>query len=236
MKMENRKKKNLLTTGVYIIVSFCFLILIGFGVFTSLRAAFAKPKELQEEIPKDVIDENSPIPILPEISPMTDNNEVFEPELVPENDVTDTIEEPMLEETKYVLPMSGEISKAFSKDTLVFSQTMNDYRAHCGVDFCCEYGEVVKCFSDGIVESFGAEPLNGITMTVRHSDSLLSRYCNLSSELPEGIEVGSTVRAGDSIAFVGDPGILECAEGYHLHFEIERDGAKVNLNEFDISE
>lgn len=234
--MENRKKKNLLTSGVYIIVSFCFLVLIGFGVFTSLRAAFGKPSENEIERPKNVLDENLTIPVLPEISTMPDNGEVFEPELVPENNVVDAVEEPPIEEVKYVLPTAGKISKDFSKDTLVFSQTMNDYRTHCGVDFCCEYGEEIKCFSDGTVESFGEDPLNGIVMTVRHSDSLVSRYCNLSSELPEGVEVGSMVRAGDSIAFVGDPGILECAEGYHLHFEIERDGVKVNLNEFDISE
>ncbi len=234
--MENRKKKNLLATGAYIVVSFCFLLLIGFGVFTSLRAAFSKPNEVETKFPKEVIDNEPVAPISPEIELKPDNNEVFEPELVPENAATDAIEEPIVEQVKYVMPTVGEISKDFSKDTLVFSETMNDYRTHCGVDFACEYGEPIKCFSDGSIESFENDPLNGMTMVVRHSDSLITRYCNLSTELPEGVEVGSIVRAGDSIAFAGDPGILECAEGCHLHFEIERDGMKVNLNEFDISE
>lgn len=235
--MENSKKKNLLTASAYIIVSFCFLVLIGIGVFASLRAAFTQPQEIEHELPKTNFDITDPKPATPQIPVIPDNNEVFEPELVPENPVSETAKEPIVvEKTKYVLPVSGDVSKEFSKDTLVFSQTMKDYRTHSGIDFICEYGQPVKCFSDGTIENFYDDPLNGMTMVVRHSDSLVSRYCNLSSELPEGIEVGSSVRAGDNIAFIGEPGILECSEGYHLHFEIEKDMQNVGLTNFEISE
>ncbi len=233
--MENKRKKNLITTSVYIILSFSFLVLIGMGVFASLRAAFTQPEE--QELPKTVVDDKTEVePVIPEVPENTDNNEVFEPELVPESSPTEVIEEPIVEETKYVLPTSGEITKDFSKDTLVFSETMKDYRVHSGIDFTSEYGQAVKSFSDGIIEEFYDDPLNGMTMMIRHSDSLITRYCNLSSELPEGIEVGSSVHAGDNIAFIGEPGILECSQGHHLHFEIERNGVKVGLSEFNITE
>lgn len=237
--MENNKKKNLITTGIYIIASFCFFALLAMGVFSSLRTVFnKKPDDIGNQEIKTVIDNNN-VNKLPEVSDLPsipENNDVFEPELVPENTSENTENVPeIIEKTKYVLPVSGEITKDFSSETLVFSQTMNDYRVHKGIDFQCEKGQVVTSFADGTIESFDEDPLNGFTMTLRHSENLITRYCNLSHEMPEGLEVGSKVIAGENIGFIGEPGILECGEGYHLHFEIEKNGQKVGLNEFELS-
>ena len=238
--MDSRKKKNLITTGTYIVLSFSFIVLIGVGMFTTLRSSM--PEKPEEMPPKTVVDEIAVEPKLqsaPELPVIPENNEVFEPELLPEDDIS-SVSEPAkeIEEAHpvpvYFLPCEGEIIKDFSKDSLVFSETMKDYRTHSGIDIACEAGGVVKSFTDGTIESFTNDPLNGITMTVKHSDELLTRYCNLSSELPEGIEVGTVVRAGDSIAYVGDPGILECGEGTHLHFEIEVSGVKTGLSSFEL--
>lgn len=236
--MENRKKKNLMATGIYIIVSFCFLILIGVGIFASLRAAFTPKPEIEVKLPENPLNEVKIKPDIPELPVIPENNEVFEPELIiDEPSVTETSEEPVvIENERYVLPMNGEMTKGFSNDTLVFSQTMKDYRVHKGVDFAGECGQSVLSFSDGVVEEFYDDPLSGMTMVVRHSDGVVSRYSNLSYELPENIGIGSNVYAGENIAFVGEPGILECAEGYHLHFEIEKNGQLVSLNDFEITE
>jgi murein DD-endopeptidase MepM/ murein hydrolase activator NlpD len=178
------------------------------------------------------------LPIVPEIPVIPENDQVFDAELVEEQEEIPSSGEsdnvPVEEKSIYVMPVDGEIIKDFSSETLVFSQTMNDYRTHKGIDIACDYGCEVRSFTDGVIESFEDTPLEGMVLTVSHSDGLVTRYCNLASNLAEGIEVGCTVRAGDCVAYVGDSGILECAEPIHLHFEIEKDGVKTNISEFEI--
>ena len=234
--MDSKKRRNLIATGTYILVSFGLIVVIGVGMITSLRRSM--PPEIQEKPPKTIVDQITPEPklsVVPEIPVIPENDEVFDAELVPETEIpssgeTDNV--PAREEVLYVIPVDGEIIKDFSNDTLVFSETMKDYRTHSGIDIACEYGCEVKCFADGTIESFESTPLNGMVLTVRHSDDFVTRYCNLSYELAEGIEVGSAVRAGDSVAYVGESGILECAEPVHLHFEIEKNGIMTGLSDF----
>lgn len=236
--MDSKKRKNLIATGTYILVSFGLVVVIGVGMITSLRRSL--PPEIKEAAPKTVIDNATPepkLPVIPEIPVIPDNNQVFDAELLEEQEedaLTEEVEDvPVQQENLYIVPVEGKIIKDFSNESLVFSQTMNDYRTHSGIDFACDYGCEVKCFTDGVIESFESTPLDGMVMTVRHSDDLVTRYCNLGPELPEGVEVGCNVRAGDSIAYVGEPGILECAEPIHLHFEIQRNGINVGLSEFE---
>ncbi|MBQ9921083.1 MAG: M23 family metallopeptidase [Clostridia bacterium] len=242
--MDSKKRRNLIATGTYILVSFGLIAVISVGMITSLRRSM--PPEVQEKPPKTVIDEVTPepklpvvpeIPVVPEMSSIPENDQVFGSELVPEEPEVQSSEEaenvPAQEKILYVVPVDGEIIKDFSNDSLVFSETMKDYRTHAGIDIACEYGCEVKCFTDGVIESFEKTPLNGMVLTVKHEDGLITRYCNLSGELAEGIEVGSNVRAGDCVAYVGDSGILECAEPVHLHFEIEKNGVATGLSDFE---
>ncbi|MBQ9941009.1 MAG: M23 family metallopeptidase [Clostridia bacterium] len=237
--MDSKKKKSLVTTGTYIVLSFSFIVLLGVGMFSVLRNSM--PDEQENVSPKTVIDNVEPLPqkIIPSLPDQQQNNEVFESELIPENDTTsveEKIVEPINEVTVYVMPIDGEITKDFSNETLVFSQTMKDYRTHKGIDIKCESGQIVKSFANGTIESFSYDQLNGMTMTVKHDKGIVTRYCNLSQELPEGIEVGCRVNAGDSIAYVGESGILECAEDSHLHFEIIENGTAVGLSNFELAE
>ena len=45
---------------------------------------------------------------------------------------------------------------------------------------------------------------------------------NLADNLPDGLEVGKEVQAGDEIGYVGTTAVLECGDGPHLHFELRR--------------
>ena len=65
----------------------------------------------------------------------------------------------------------------------------------------------------------------GQTVTVDHGDGLESRYQNLQITLPEGIEIGKKVSAGEIIGAVGETALIECAEVSHLHFSILLNGA-----------
>ncbi|MBQ7047884.1 MAG: M23 family metallopeptidase, partial [Clostridia bacterium] len=61
-----------------------------------------------------------------------------------------------------------------------------------------------------------------------HDKGVSSVYRNLNAELPEGIEEGKKVKAGEVIGTVGESALIEIAEPAHLHFELWMNGDCVN--------
>lgn len=114
-------------------------------------------------------------------------------------------------------PVKGEIIKEYSGDELVYSQTMNDWRTHNGIDFAAKEGEDVVAVADGTVEAI-TDGIMGRCIIILHGGSLRTIYANLA----EGAEVkvGDNITAGTVIGKVGNTASAESAEPSHLHFEI----------------
>ena len=136
------------------------------------------------------------------------------------NGETDEPSDATPEEKVYLTPCDGDIQKAHSDDTLVFSATMNDYRVHLGIDISSEIGAPVRAFSDGVIEKIYKDPFMGKTIVINHGNGLKSYYMNLSDTLPDGIAEGVAVTPGTLIGAVGETAMRECADSPHLHFEI----------------
>ena len=68
----------------------------------------------------------------------------------------------------------------------------------------------------------------GVCLSIDHGNGLSSHYKNLSAEIPEGIAVGSEVKAGQTIGAVGESCLVELAETEHLHFEVTKNGKHVD--------
>ncbi len=128
----------------------------------------------------------------------------------------------------YYRPVAGEISKPFSIDALVFSETLKDYRVHVGVDIGCELGAEVLCYTDGVVQSVSEDYFYGVTVAVSHADGLVSYYMNLDPTLSEGIAAGAELKGGDVIGKVGNTARAENADSPHLHFELRVEGELID--------
>lgn len=124
----------------------------------------------------------------------------------------------------FVSPVAGMTSKDFEIDIPVYSLTMNDYRAHTGIDIAASLGSEVVAASSGVVCRVWSDPMMGQSVTIDHGDEIYTTYMNLSPEIPEGITVGAKVTMGQAIGSVGDTSLTEIAEEPHLHFEIKVDG------------
>ncbi|MBQ8042273.1 MAG: M23 family metallopeptidase, partial [Alphaproteobacteria bacterium] len=59
---------------------------------------------------------------------------------------------------------------------------------------------------------------------IRHNGSYETLYAHMS-KFAKGVNVGTTVRQGQTIGYVGSTGI---STGPHLHYEIIKDGVHVN--------
>lgn len=131
------------------------------------------------------------------------------------------------EETQdYIAPLSGEVSKTFSDDQLVFSDTLGDWRIHSGVDFLVPIGTPVEAIADGTVESVYYDELNGNTIIIDHKDGYTSVYCGLSDTA--FVSEGETVTQGTVIGSVGANLPIEMGDGAHLHLEIIKDGIRID--------
>ncbi len=231
MNMKREKQKSLFASGLYIVLALCVLTVVGAGAYTAISSLFSAPKTVgtttfpQES--KPITDATTEKPF--EHSVSGGFGVIAAPDGGPEQSNPDLATESEAVSHVYLSPVEEtSVQKAYQIDSLSYSETMADWRAHTGVDFTAEVGCAVCAFSDGVVESVHADPLMGQTVVINHGDGLKSVYQNLSEELPDAITVGASVAAGDLIGKVGETALIECAETSHLHFELQKDGAAID--------
>ena len=120
----------------------------------------------------------------------------------------------------FVAPVSGAVSSKHDPTVQVFSNTMNDYRVHLGIDIVSDASAPVYSAADGKIDRVWEDTLMGYCIAIKHSGNCYTIYKNLAKELPDGIAEGVSVRAGQLIASVGDSAMVEVADEPHLHFEM----------------
>ena len=122
-------------------------------------------------------------------------------------------------------PLGFTTGKDYSMGIPVFSQTMNDYRTHNGVDFQGIKGENVKTPAEGIVTSVTKDAVWGNTVTIDHRNGVTSSISGLSDEAL--ISVGAEVYSDTIIGVVGTIPI-ESADDNHIHLEMRVNGELVD--------
>lgn len=144
------------------------------------------------------------------------------------NEVSNTISENTVEkkELSFIAPVSGEITKDFATDTLIYSNTLEEWTTHSGIDIKADKTSVVMASEEGIIESIKNDPRYGLTITISHEDGFKTVYSNLLTT--EFVTEGEKVDKGQTIATVGETASFEVADDSHLHFEMYKDGQNVN--------
>ncbi len=219
--------------GLYIALAVCILSVICVGVYGAVLGlvkpmteglAEAQNTPLPQVIVEDVPKENK-IPSVQEEKPEAIPPQKETPAEKPktEQDVSATPVSP-----EFVMPLVGNVIKEYSNELLVYSETMNDYRVHNGMDIASVIGERVRAMTDGVVEKTYDDPLMGQTVVLDHGNGLKSVYMGLMPSLPDGIEEGAAIHAGEVIGGVGDTALVECALEPHLHFEVWKDGNPID--------
>ncbi len=149
----------------------------------------------------------------------------------PSTDETPTGGEPQTPVSKIPelsLPVGGKLSKGHSAELQVFSQTMQDFRVHLGVDIVTEPSAEVFAAADGTVQKIWEDPMMGWSLAISHSGDCVTVYKNLAKDMAEGLSEGQTVRQGQLLGRVGDSAMIEIAEEPHLHMEMTVKGLQVN--------
>ena len=118
----------------------------------------------------------------------------------------------------------------FSGDSLIFSETMQDFRKHGGVDIKSAILEKVRSAEAGVIKEIKTDRSLGITIVIDHENGFESVYANLSTA--EMVRAGDRVEKGVIISGVGDTASTETGEEAHLHFELLKDGKAVNPEDY----
>ena len=127
-------------------------------------------------------------------------------------------------------PVSGAIIKDYSAEELVYSETMEDWRVHEGIDFAAEEGTDVKAAADGIVQAVNDNGMLGTCVILKHPDGTQTLYGNLQEN--SGPPVGTEVKTGDTIGKTGKTAALEISDPAHIHFEVLVNEKSVNPHDY----
>ena len=122
---------------------------------------------------------------------------------------------------EFAKPVDGEIVKDYAKDNLLYSNTLDEWTTHTGIDIKADKGTVVKAAEAGTIKSIKNDPRYGLTIVIEHNDTYQTVYSNLLSS--EFVVEGEKVEKGQSIGTVGNTAPFEIADEPHLHFEILKD-------------
>lgn len=134
--------------------------------------------------------------------------------------------------TVYYSPEGRAMKKAFIRTPVDYTRIssrfnlsrkhpiLNRIRRHEGTDYAAPSGTPIKATGSGRVVFRGRRGGYGNVIVIRHDAHLSTRYGHMSSFAKE-FGVGSKVRQGDVIGYVGMSGL---ATGPHLHYEFRVDG------------
>lgn len=114
---------------------------------------------------------------------------------------------------------SGWLSSYFGKRTDPFTGKPAN---HTGIDFAGKHGDEIVAVADGVVAWSGDRYGYGVMVEINHGNGYSTRYAHNSENL---VAVGDEVKKGQVVALMGKTGR---ATGPNLHFEVLRNGSRVN--------
>ena len=89
-------------------------------------------------------------------------------------------------------------------------------KMHTGVDWAAPFGTPIFAAGNGTIDEIGLKGGYGKYVRIRHANGYQTAYGHMTA-FARGLNVGSRVRQGQIIGFVGSTGL---STGAHVHFEI----------------
>lgn len=123
-------------------------------------------------------------------------------------------------------PVAGEAPSVSSVFGLRHDPFTGQLARHAGLDIPAPHGTPILASGGGRVVAAGYRGAYGNTVVIDHGDGLSTLYGHASKIL---VRVGDVVMPQQEIALVGSTGR---SSGPHLHFEVIRDGRRVDPGPF----
>lgn len=165
-------------------------------------------------------------------TPKQDKKEELKPSVVTSSNDVQKVTTPTITQRKleFIMPIEGEVVRDFTTDTLVYSNTLQEWISHEGIDIAADIASPVKAIESGEVIEVKNDPRYGYIVIIDHGQGYESIYCNLSTL--DMVTIGKKVDKGQVISGVGNTALFEIKDNPHLHFELKKDGKIVSPLEY----
>ena len=120
-------------------------------------------------------------------------------------------------------PLEGKVNSEFGYRSDPFRSR---FGFHSGIDIDAKYGEPVVATADGVVTKAGWHHSYGKTVIVDHEDGFETLYGHLSAI---NVKKGQTITVGEVIGKAGSTGR---STGTHLHYEIVKNGKRIDPSNY----
>ena len=150
------------------------------------------------------------------------NHKAINIENINVNSKTKVINKKNINVNNFVLkkPVKGGIT------TSGFGDTISRTASHNGHDWAVNTGSKVRAAAEGVVELAYFSESYGYNILINHNNGFKTRYAHLSEVK---VSKGEKVEQSQVIALSGSTGF---STGPHLHFEVVKDGKRVNPIEY----
>ena len=153
---------------------------------------------------------------------MSSSTNQIEPEVTNQSQVQETETKPLV----FSLPVkSPTVLKWYNDSELLYNETLKQWESHMAIDLTSENTNVCSVL-DGVVTNVESSYEYGTTITITHKDGFVSKYSSLGDN--PYVTISDRVKAGQIIGKMSQSATNESLSGAHLHFELLKDGQKVD--------
>lgn len=132
-----------------------------------------------------------------------------------------------LASTPSIMPTAGWISSVYGHRNDPFTGA---WVMHWGLDISTNLGNPIMATADGIVIKVETDKYLGKNVTISHGNGYTTIYGHMSNF---AVKAGQKVKRRDIIGYIGQTGK---AAGPHVHYEVFKDGKRVDPRNFLLEE
>jgi len=107
-----------------------------------------------------------------------------------------------------------------------FHPKTHRWKKHTGIDIVARYGTPVYATGDGVIKESFRDRYYGNMVIINHGFGYQTLYAHMRKA---AVKKGDTVKRGQVIGYVGNTGL---STGTHLHYEVIKNGYRVNPKRF----
>ena len=122
--------------------------------------------------------------------------------------------------------LGEKVIRDYSETEPSYSNTLDVWEIHKGLDISAKKGSKIKTIIDGKVTDIYKDDNHGVSVEIEGKDKLIVIYSNLEEKV--SVKKGQEVKEGDIIGKVGNSTTVESLDGPHVHLTATKNGKAIN--------